>query len=135
MAEVLERSSKQAADAGGKVTTEAFAGGTLHIIVSAPPKEKNEDDAKAHTPPPPLVWGNSGTSYFIGSNVNLVKDMISHVDGRSTGALANIDSFAKTQAKTGDKQGADPLVPRSLEAGQADHQGQRQGERGPGTAG
>ncbi|MGC8639422.1 MAG: hypothetical protein ACP5XB_06040 [Isosphaeraceae bacterium] len=101
MADVLERSSKQAADAGSKVSTEAFAGGTLHIIQAAAPKAKNEDDAKAQTPPPPLVYGNAGTTYFIGSSVNLVKDMISHADGRGTGALANVDSFAKTQAKTG----------------------------------
>jgi hypothetical protein len=101
MSEVLERSTKQAGDAGGKVTTEPFGGGTIHIIQAAQPKEKNEDEAKAETPRPPLVWGNSGPSFFIGSNVNLVKDMITHVDGRSTQALANVDSFAKTQAKTG----------------------------------
>ncbi len=101
MSEVLDRSTKQAADAGAKVGTEAFGGGTIHIIQPAPPKEKNEEEAKAETPRPPLVWGSSGTSFFIGSNVALVKDMISHADGRSSGALATVDSFAKTQAKTG----------------------------------
>ncbi len=101
MAQVLERSTKQAEDAGSKVSAEAFAGGTLHIIQAGPPKEKNEDEAKAATPPPPLVWSSSGTTYYIGSSVNLVRDMLSHADGRNTGALANVDSFAKTQAKTG----------------------------------
>src|SRR4051812_15321406 len=32
MTEILERSSKQAGDAGAKVSTEAIQGGTLHII-------------------------------------------------------------------------------------------------------
>ena len=31
----------------------------------------------------------------------MVKDLVTHGDGRSTGALANVDSFAKTQSKTG----------------------------------
>ena len=31
----------------------------------------------------------------------MVKDLVSHGDGRSTGSLANVDSFAKTQSKTG----------------------------------
>jgi hypothetical protein len=86
MTEILERSTKQAGDAGAKVSTEAFGGGTLHIIVPPPAKEKNGDEAKSETPRPPLVWSNSGTSFYIGSHVNVVKDLISHVDGRSTGA-------------------------------------------------
>jgi hypothetical protein len=101
MADVLEKSTKQAGDSGSKVSTEPLAGGTIHIIQPPPPKEKNEDEAKTETPRPPLVWGNSGTSYYIGSNVDVVKGLISHAEGLSTGALANVDSFAKTHAKTG----------------------------------
>ncbi len=103
MTDVLTRSTKQAEDAGSKVTSESFQGGTLHIIQAPAPKDKDkkEDDAKAETPRPPLVWTSGGSVFYIGSNANLVKDLASHADGRSTGALANVDSFAKTQSKTG----------------------------------
>lgn len=100
MNDVLERGAKQLADAGGKTSTEAFGGGTLHIIESPPPKEKNDGD-KPDVPRPPIVWGNSGTTYYFGTGAGVVKDMISHADGRNAGALANLDSFAKTEAKTG----------------------------------
>ncbi len=103
MTDVLTRSTKQAEDAGSKVTTESFQGGTLHIVQApaAKDKDKKEDDGKPETPRPPLVWTSTGSIFFIGSNTNLVKDLASHADGRSTGALANVDSFAKTQSKTG----------------------------------
>jgi len=103
MTDVLTRSTKQAEDAGSKVTTESFQGGTLHIIQAPPPKDKDkkEDEGKSETPRPPLVWTSGGSIFYIGSNVNLVKDLASHADGRSIGALANVDSFAKTQSKTG----------------------------------
>jgi hypothetical protein len=100
MTEVLERSTKQAEQTGSKVSTEPFQGGTLHIIQPPPPKEKKEEEGKAETPHPPLVWSNSGPSFYIGTNVSVVKDLVSHGDGRSTGALAGVDSFARTQAKT-----------------------------------
>jgi len=101
MTDVLTRSTKQAEDAGGKVSTESFQGGTLHVVQAAPPKDKKEDEGKPETPRPPLVWSNAGSIFYIGSNVNLIKDLVSHGDGRGTGALANIDSFTKTQSKTG----------------------------------
>jgi hypothetical protein len=102
MTDILTRSSKQAEDSGSKVATESFQGGTLHIIQAPPPKEKDkkEDEGKSETPRPPLVWTSGGSVFYIGSNVNLIKDLASHADGRSTGALANVDSFVKTQSKT-----------------------------------
>ncbi len=100
MTDILTRSTKQAEDAGGKVSTEGFQGGTLHVI-QAPPKDKKEDEGKPDAPHPPLVWTNLGSVFYIGSNVNLIKDIASHADGRSTGALANVEAFAKTQSKTG----------------------------------
>ena len=101
MTEILDRSTKQAGEAGAKVSTEAFGGGTIHVIEPPAPKEKKEDEGKPDVPRPPLVWTSAGSIFYIGSNVNVVKDLISHADGRSTGALANVDSFAKTQSKTG----------------------------------
>ena len=55
MTDVLTRSSKQAEESGSKVATESFQGGTLHIIQSPPPKEKDkkEDEGKSETPRPP----------------------------------------------------------------------------------
>jgi hypothetical protein len=102
MTEVMSRSTKQAEDAGAKVSTDAIQGATIHVI--HPPvkdKEKKADEAKPEAPRPPLVWSNSGSLFYIGSNVNVVKDLVAHADGRSTGSLATVDSFSKTQAKIG----------------------------------
>ena len=96
MTEVMNRSTKQAEETGGKVSTEAFGGGTLHIV--QPPAAK-EEEGKPKTPQPPLAWTSSGSLFYIGSSPALVKDLVSHGDGRSTGALANVESFAKTQSK------------------------------------
>jgi hypothetical protein len=101
MTEVMNRSTKQAEDAGGKVNTEGFQGGTLHIIQAALPKDKKEDEGKPEPPRPPLVWTNMGSLFYIGSDVNVIKDLVAHGDGRSTGSLATVDSFDKTQSKTG----------------------------------
>jgi hypothetical protein len=97
-AEVLSRSSKQIEDAGGKASTESFSGRTLHVI--QPPTPKGDGDDKSDTPPPPLVWTNVGGLFFIGSSPTLIKDLVSNNDGRSTGSLATIEAFTKTQAKT-----------------------------------
>jgi hypothetical protein len=103
MTEVFNRSTKQAEEAGSKVSTEAFQGGTIHVIQPpAKDKEKKEEgEAKPEPPRPPLIWTTSGSVFFIGSNVDVVKDLVAHADGRSTGSLASVDSFAKTQAKVG----------------------------------
>ena len=47
-----------------------------------------------------MVWTNSGSLFFIASNVNVIKDLVTHRDGRGN-SLAAIDAYAKTQAKTG----------------------------------
>ena len=111
MNEVMIRSTRQAEEAGGKVKTEPFHGGTVHVIEPTAPKEKKpkdkdedakpkDEDAKPEPPRPPVVWSNAGTLFYIGSSVNLVKDLLSNHEGRSTGSLASLDSFVKTQAKT-----------------------------------
>ena len=102
MNEVMIRSTKQVEETGGKVRTEPFHGATVHVVEAAAPKEKKEkdEDAKPEPPRPPLVWSNAGTLFYIGSSVSLVKDLLSSSEGRSTGSLASLDSFVKTQAKT-----------------------------------
>lgn len=103
MTEVMNRSTKQAEEAGSKVSTETVQGITLHVIQPPPAPEKKEDDGKPEPPRPPLVWGNSGGLFYLGSNPGVVKDMVTNAGGRSTGALANVDSFIKTEAKLGSK--------------------------------
>jgi hypothetical protein len=105
MTEVMNRSTKQAEEDGAKVSTEAIQGATIHVIQPPPPKDKDkqkkEDEAKPEVPHPPIVWTNSGNIFFIGTDVNVVKDLLAHADGRSTGSLATVDAFSKTQAKVG----------------------------------
>jgi hypothetical protein len=92
MTEVMTKSTDQAKQANAKVATETFKGLTLHIIQS--PQEGDK-------PNPPMVWTNSGSVFHIATDVDAIKDVISHADGRSD-SLASVDSFAKTRAKLGD---------------------------------
>jgi Protein of unknown function (DUF3352) len=88
--EVFDRASKQAEDAGAKVAKEPFNSLTLHIV--QPPKQGDE-------PRPPLVWTNAGSLFFVGSDVEIVKDLAAHREGREN-SLGAADSFTKTLAKT-----------------------------------
>ena len=92
MTEVMTKSTDQAKEADAKVGTESFKGLTLHII--QPPKEGDK-------PAPPLVWTNAGTVFHIATDVDALKDAISHADGRSD-SLASVDAFAKSKAKLGE---------------------------------
>jgi hypothetical protein len=94
--DVLDRASKQAEEAGAKVSAESFNGLSLHVVQF--PKKEAEKDEKA-LPRPPLVWTSSGSVFFIGSDVEIIKDVAAHRDGREN-SLANTEAFAKTQAKT-----------------------------------
>ena len=88
--EVFERAGKQAEDAGAKVAKESFNSLTLHIV--QPPKQGAE-------PRPPLVWTNAGSVFFVGSDVEIIKDLAAHRDGRDN-SLGAAESFTKTLAKT-----------------------------------
>ncbi len=92
MTEVLTKATKLAeteAKDNAKVSTESFKGLTLHIISSG---KENE---------PPLVWTNSGSVFHITSDLDLVKDLISHADGRDD-SLAKSESFIKVSKKLGE---------------------------------
>ena len=91
MTDVMVKSTKQAEEAGAKVGTESFKGLTLHIV--QPPKDGDK-------PNPPLIWTNAGSVFHIATDVDVLKDLISHADGR-TDSLASVDAFAKTQSKLG----------------------------------
>jgi len=46
-----------------------------------------------------LVWTNAGSVFFVGSDVDIIKDLAAHRDGREN-SLATAESFTKTLAKT-----------------------------------
>jgi hypothetical protein len=101
--EVLERTAKQAEEAGAKLSTESFNGLTLHVAQA--PKEKGDKDDKEKdkdkdkdTPNPPVVWTNSGSLFLIGTDIAAVKDVAANRDGREN-SLAASEAFVKTQAK------------------------------------
>ncbi len=91
MTDVMMKSTKQAEEANAKVGTESYKGLTLHII--QPPKDGDK-------PNPPLIWTNSGSIFHIATDIEALKDVISHADGRSD-ALGTVDSFKKSKAKLG----------------------------------
>jgi hypothetical protein len=103
MAEVLGRSTKQAEDAGAKISQESFQGLTLHVLQWPAPKNKDQDKEKKEqekeTPPPPVVWTQSESLFVFGSDLEVVKDLTAHQQGRDNSLAAN-ESFVKTQAKT-----------------------------------
>lgn len=117
MALVMDKSTAQAKEANAKVGTESFKGMTLHII--QPPKDGDK-------PAPPLIWTNAGTVFHIGTDLDALKDVLSHADGRSD-SLASVDSFVKSKAKLGDSpvswfldiNKAVKLTVKTLQAGQA----------------
>jgi hypothetical protein len=92
MTDVMTKSTEQAKQADAKVATEMFKGLTLHIIQQ--PKDGDK-------PNPPMVWTNSGTVFHISTDLDAIKDVITHADGR-TDSLASVESFVKTRAKLGD---------------------------------
>jgi hypothetical protein len=103
MAELLNRLTKHAEDSGAKVSQEAFNGLTLHVLQFPEEKgeekkdqEKNQDKS---TPPPPVIWTQAEGRFFFGTDVEVVKDLTAHREGRDN-ALAVNESYVKTQAKT-----------------------------------
>ena len=91
MTDVMVKATKQAEEANAKVGTESYKGLTLHIV--QPPKDGDK-------PNPPLIWTNAGPIFHIATDVEALKDVLSHADGRST-SLESVDSFVKSKAKLG----------------------------------
>ncbi len=97
MLELLTRAAKQGESSGFKASTESFNGLTIHVLKPPPDADKKDDDKSP--PPPPIVWTNSGSLFLIGSDIEVVKDVAAHREGRDD-SLAASDSFVKTQKKT-----------------------------------
>ena len=99
MLEVLERTTKDGETNGAKVASEQFNGLTIHVIQYPPrPGEKAEKD-KPKVQDSPLVWTNSGSLFFIATNLDVIKDLTAHRDGREN-SLSATEAYTKTQAKT-----------------------------------
>lgn len=100
MLDLLTRAAKQGESSGFKASTETFNSLTIHILQPPAPEEKGDKkEGDKSVPPPPIVWTNSGSLFLIGSDLELVKDVAAHRDGRDP-SLATTASFVKTQAKT-----------------------------------
>lgn len=77
MSDVMTSATKEAEKQGAKVATEAFQGTDLHII------QPSGEDV------PPLVWAKQGTVYRIASNLDALKDVLSHAEGRDDSLASN----------------------------------------------
>lgn len=95
LSEVLVNSNKRAEESGAKVSVETFQDNPLHVI--APPEQANNDGDTP--PPPPLVWTRSDSVFYIGSDVDAIKDLVTNAGGRSSGALGAEENYTKTLKK------------------------------------
>lgn len=88
VADVLGRATKLAQDDQAEVKTESFAGATLTIITSTKPDQKDN---------PPLVWTQQGNIFHVGTEVDAIKDVLSHAAGRddSLSSSANFQAITK----------------------------------------
>jgi hypothetical protein len=88
MADLMARVTKLAQEDKAEVKTESFAGATLTVITSTKEDEKKN---------PPLVWTSKGSVYHIATEVDALKDVLSHASGRedSLGSKAAFQAIAK----------------------------------------
>lgn len=96
MADVLTKATKQGEESGAKVARETFKGLTLNVIQAPEPKEKKE----GARPAPPAVWTHDGPLFYLSSDVDAVKDLITHSKGREN-SLADGKNYAQTIKKLG----------------------------------
>ena len=100
MTEVLTKATKQGELNGSKTSTETFKGVTIHVI--QPPKAKAPADAGAekNRPEPPIVWSSQSSVFYISSDVDAMKDLIAHEQGRDN-ALAASEVYSQAVKKLG----------------------------------
>ncbi|CAN5718284.1 hypothetical protein BH23PLA1_BH23PLA1_41410 [soil metagenome] len=83
MQEIMTKGTSELREQDGEVSTEEFQGLTLTVI-----KAPDEEQA------PPLVWTNQESVYFIGTDVDAIKDLIANADGREDSLAANANYTA-----------------------------------------
>jgi len=102
--DVLARATKQSEASGAKISTESFNGLTIHITQFPPREEPKADADKAKektkpVPEAPFIWTNSGSMFFVATDLGVIKDLVAHRDGRDN-SLGATEAYSKTQAKT-----------------------------------
>ncbi len=106
MNDVLIRATKQVEGDGTKISTELFRGVTIHILEitkdekPAKAKDKENDDEEDDGPRSPIVWANQGSVFFISTDLEAVKDLIAHEQGRDN-ALASSAAYVEAVKKLG----------------------------------
>lgn len=100
MTKVLTRATEQGEQKGAKVSTETFQGSTLHVIQFPDSKPGGADKAKNVRPIPPLIWTSQGSVFSLASNVEALKDVLSHSKGRDN-SLAKNESYLQARKKLG----------------------------------
>jgi hypothetical protein len=102
MTEVLTKATKQGELNGSKTSTETFKGVTIHVI--QPPAPKAPAPAPAgvakNQPEPPIVWSSQGSVFYISSDVDAMKDLIGHEQGRDN-SLAASEAYSQSVKKLG----------------------------------
>jgi len=91
MNELMTRLTGLAEKDNSKVSTETFKGLKLTTIQST--KEADKDA-------PPLVWTKQATVYYLATDANVLKDVLSHPDGRED-SLATNEGYVAIQKKVG----------------------------------
>ena len=94
--DVLVKATKQGEDTGAKVAREDFRGLALTVIQPPKPKEVKE----GQPPVPPIVWTHEGSQFTIGTDLDLVKNVLAHANGRED-ALASTENFTQSARKLG----------------------------------
>lgn len=101
MAEVLAKATKLGEERGDKVATESFKGATIHVIQTSKQEKKEQAKGKdEERPEPPVVWTQSMSTFVIGSDVDAVKDVVAHAEGRDDALAAN-ENYVQSLKKLG----------------------------------
>lgn len=87
MERVMTKATKLAQDDGAKLSTETFKGLTIHVVQDA-------KDQKS----PPFVWTHKEAVYYVSTDVEALKELLSHSDGRKD-SLADEESYVQVRKK------------------------------------
>src|SRR5262249_43183759 len=96
LADVMARATKAGEEAGGKLAKEEIKG--LTVVTITPPKPKEEKEGRR--PASPVTWTHDGGLFYIGTDLEAVKDLVTHSSGRDD-SLAGSDAFIQAQKKLG----------------------------------
>lgn len=92
MTELMDKLTAMAKEDGDtQVSTEEFAGATLHIL------KPTKDDAKDN---PPVIWTRKESVFLVSSNAAVLKDVLAKADGRDD-SLASLPTYKTVQEKVG----------------------------------